>query len=57
MEYRKIELRTYLQRRNGDADTENGLVDTGAKERVGLTEKVALASIMCETDDQQEAAA
>ena len=51
MEYRKIELMTYLQRRNGDADTENGRVDTGAKERGGLIEKVALASIMCKTDD------
>ena len=32
----------YLQRRNGDADTEDGLVDTGAKGWAGLVEKTSL---------------
>ena len=35
----------YLQRRSGDEDIENGIVDTAWKERVGPTEGVALTYI------------
>ena len=38
MKFRKMVLMTYLQGSDGDADRENRLVDTGAKERVGLME-------------------
>ena len=38
---RKMVLMNLLQGSNGDADIENRLVDTGAKERVGLMEGVA----------------
>ena len=36
---------TCLQRRNGDADVGNGLVERGGKERLGQTEKVVLMYI------------
>ena len=34
--------KAYLQRRNGDADIENGLVDTAGEEEEGRLEEAAL---------------
>ena len=52
MESRQTEPTTYLQRRNGDADAENGLGDTG--EGVGGTNWESgtdMYAITCETGD------